>query len=82
VLEQQCDLREVGSAWVWKDNLPADWPSYAYQQIVNADGVPSEEIVREQASRHNGTAEHPGDDLLARARELATRLSLVAQGGS
>ena len=82
VLEQQRDLREVGSAWVWKDNLPRDWSSYAYQHIVNADGVPSEEIVREQAIRHNGTVQHPGDDLLGRARELATQFSRVAHGGS
>ncbi len=28
-----------------KDELPADWPSNRYKEIVNADGIPSEEIV-------------------------------------
>ena len=78
VLEQQRDLREVGERWVMKDDLPKDWPSFAYQKIVNADGVPSEEIVGEQAGRHNGKAQHPGDELLARARELAQQFARVA----
>ena len=60
VLQQQRDLREVGPSWVMKDQLPRDWPSFAYQQIVNADGVPSEEIVREQSARHKAEAPHPG----------------------
>lgn len=78
VLERQVDLREVGDHWVWKDDVPADWPSAAYQKIVNADGVPSEEIVSEQSGRHDGRAEHPGDELLARARQLAQQLRRAA----
>jgi rubrerythrin len=78
VLEQQRDLREIGERWVFKDDLPKNWPSYAYQKIVNGDGVPSEEIMQEQSGRHNGTAQHPGDELLARARELAQQFSQTA----
>lgn len=78
VLERQVDLREVGEHWAWKDDVPADWPSAAYQKIVNADGVPSEEIVSEQSGRHDGRAEHPGDELLARARQLAQQLRRAA----
>jgi rubrerythrin len=78
VLEQQRDLREIDGHWVMKDQLPKDWPSFAYQAIVNADGNPSEEIVREQSGRHNGQAHHPGDELLARARQLAQQFSHAA----
>ena len=80
VLEQQRDLREIGERWVMKDDLPKNWPSFAYQKIVNAEGNPSEEIIQEQASRHNGTAQHPGDELLARARELAEQFSRTPKG--
>jgi Mn-containing catalase len=75
VLAQQRDLREIGERWVMKDDLPRDWPSFAYQKIVNKDGVPSNEIVQQQAGQHNGRAEHPGDELLERARDLALRTS-------
>jgi hypothetical protein len=78
VLEQQRDLREVGERWVYRDDLPKDWPSFTYQKIVNGDGVPSEEIVGEQSSRHDGQPQHPGDELLARARELAQQFARVA----
>jgi hypothetical protein len=78
VLEQQRDLREIGERWVMKDELPKSWPSFAYQKIVNADGVPSEEIVREQSGRHNGQLQHPGDKLLKRARDLAEQFSRAA----
>jgi hypothetical protein len=63
---------------VFKDDLPKSWPSFAYQQVVNGDGVPSEEIVREQAGRHNGHSQHPGDELLKRARDLAQQFASVA----
>jgi hypothetical protein len=55
-----------------KDQLPKDWPSYAYQAAVNADGVPSEEIVDRQRREAQRT-ERPGNDLLERARELAVQ---------
>lgn len=86
VLEQQVNLREVGAAWVSKTDLPTDWPSYAYQARVNADGNPAEEIVDLQASTHNGHRQHPGDELLGRARAMAlefrrTATERGAQGG-
>jgi len=40
--------------------------------------VPSEEIMREQSRRHNGQMQHPGDELLLRARQLAEEFSRVA----
>ena len=78
VLAQQRDLREIGERWVMKNDLPKDWPSYAYQQIVNGDGVPSEEIMLEQQRRHDGQLQHAGDELLARARDLAQQFSRAA----
>ena len=66
--EQQHGLRLHNKQYVWKDDLPSDWPSYGYQEQVNADGIPSEEIVDRQAER---AKERPGSDLLVRARDLA-----------
>src|SRR5918911_2606954 len=71
VLNEQVNLREVGDRWTVKDQLPENWPSYAYQERVNASGTPSEEIVDLQAETHDGRVQHPGDELLARARRLA-----------
>lgn len=66
--EQQHGLRIENREYVWKDALPDDWPSYAYQDTVNADGIPSERIVDLQVERADGRV---GNELLARARELA-----------
>ncbi len=47
VLREQSDLRLVaGGKWARLDELPADWPSYAYQRAVNKDGPPSETVIR------------------------------------
>jgi Mn-containing catalase len=71
VLEKQRDLRLLNRGWVWKNDLPRDWPSYAYQQRVNADGVPSEKVVDiQQVGAGDG---RPGEELLARARQIAVR---------
>jgi hypothetical protein len=70
VLDKQRDLRLADHAWAHEDQLPKDWPSYRYRQIVNADGVPSEEIVDAQQSDTG----RPGDELLARARKMAVDL--------
>jgi hypothetical protein len=78
VLERQRDLREIGERWVMKDDLPKDWPSFGYQKIVNREGVPSEEIVQEQSRLHSGQPQHPGDELLARARDLAEQFARAA----
>jgi rubrerythrin len=77
-LERQRDVRELpipvdgGPNWVMKDDLPKAWPSYRYQAIANADGVPSEEIVDRQRREAKRT-ERPGNELLERARELAVQ---------
>jgi hypothetical protein len=73
VLKQQMDLRQLDGQWVPKEDLPGDWPSSRYKQIVNADGIPSEEVVDLQASRQD-PPERPGDELLARARDVALRI--------
>jgi hypothetical protein len=73
VLGQQIDLRQWGGQWLPKDELPADWPSHRYKEIVNADGIPSEEIVDLQLARQD-PPERPGDELLARAREVALQI--------
>jgi hypothetical protein len=73
VLEQQRDARLLDHGWAMKDDLPRDWPSHRYHEIVNADGVPSEEIVDRQR-QHRGASDRPGDELLERARELAVQL--------
>src|SRR5690606_21716535 len=75
VLQQQVHLREIGWRWVDKNSLPDSWPSYEYQRTVNADGIPSEEIVDLQLEAHaDGAAPHPGDELLERARRIALDL--------
>jgi len=83
VLNEQVNLRELGATWTVKDQLPESWPSYAYQERVNAGGDPSEEIVDLQAGTHNGHSQHPGDELLARARRMALdfRQTATERGG-
>lgn len=71
VLKEQVDLREAGYQWMHKDDLPGDWPSYAYQEIVNGDGIPSEEIINIQADRYREETAPIGDNLLERARRIA-----------
>lgn len=47
VLKETSDLRLVpGGKLASMSELDADWPSYAYQRMVHADGVPSESVVR------------------------------------
>jgi len=65
VIDQQRDLRLVApDGWMMKDQLPADWPSREFMAVVNADGIPSEQIVERQQQRR------AGDDLLQRARQV------------
>lgn len=73
VLERQRDLRLIAYGWAPKDRLPKDWPSYRYQQIVNAGGFPSEEVVMRQLQQRR-PAERPGDELLDRARQVAVKV--------
>ena len=80
VLDRQRDVRLLDHGWTMKDQLPPDWPTYAYREVVNAGGVPSEEILRTQLEHSrdgqngNGNGRH-GDDLLQRAREVALQMS-------
>jgi hypothetical protein len=47
VLRETSGLRLVaGGKWMPSSELPSDWPSYAYQRVVHADGAPSESVVR------------------------------------
>ncbi|HXH84153.1 MAG TPA: ferritin-like domain-containing protein [Candidatus Tectomicrobia bacterium] len=47
VLRETADLRLVaGGEWARVAELPRDWPSAAYQRIANAEGAPSETVVR------------------------------------
>lgn len=49
IVNTQRELQPVGTEFVSKDKLPADWPSYWYMEQVNRDGVPSEEVVERVA---------------------------------
>lgn len=69
VLEKQKDLRMLDEGFAHKDELPAGWPSFAYQELMNGDGVPSEEVVT--TGGMSKQTERPGDELLARARDAA-----------
>jgi hypothetical protein len=47
VLQETADMRMVeGGELVKIDKLPADWPSRVYQDLVNAEGSPSETVVQ------------------------------------
>lgn len=48
VLASQLNLRPYNMKFMPEDQLPDDWASYRYQQIVNEGGAPSD-IVEEQA---------------------------------
>jgi len=78
VIDQQRDLRLIApDGWLPFDQLPADWPSNRYKEIVHAGGIPSADVVERQAQRR------AGDDLLQRARELALQQGVTGpwQGG-
>jgi hypothetical protein len=47
VIKEQSALRLVpGGKWASLAELPDDWPSFAYQRVVNEQGAPSESVVR------------------------------------
>jgi hypothetical protein len=70
VLAQQRDLRLVPYGFTTLDQVPA--ATRQYQAIVNADGIPSEDIVDRQGLQPKEVV-RPGDELLDRARELAVQ---------
>lgn len=45
VIEEQLDLQAHNMEYKRFRELPDDWPSFAFQWIVNRAGVPSEEVV-------------------------------------
>jgi len=45
VIDEQLDLAPHNMEFVRLRDLPDDWASFAYQRVVNAKGVPSEEVV-------------------------------------
>jgi rubrerythrin len=47
ILAEQVDLQPYNMEFVPSDKLPKDWPSFAYQEKVNAGWVPSEEVVKQ-----------------------------------
>jgi hypothetical protein len=55
VIEDQLDLAPHNMEYVRMRDLPDDWASFGYQRVMNAKGVPSEEVVgkagRELAER-------------------------------
>jgi len=75
VLEETADLRLVdGGQWARLGELPADWPSAAYQRAVNADGAPSETVVRLRMDAAGVDLVRAHDPkMLARAAEFRTR---------
>jgi len=62
------------------DGLPEDWPSFAYQMIVNGDGSPTEQAVRFRMESAGGELLRAGGDLLDRAAEM--RWTLDCEGAS
>jgi hypothetical protein len=75
VLAEQRDLRLVPYGFTTLDQVPA--ATRQYQAVVNADGIPSEDIVDRQGLQPKEVV-RPGDELLDRARELA----IQARGAS
>jgi hypothetical protein len=78
VLADQTDLRTDGPDYVPVQALPADHRYFEYQNIVNAGGVPSEQVIemnREAQGREyrlQPEGEHPIADLREPA-ETGTR---------
>ena len=74
VLKETADLRLVdGGDWAKVDALPADWPSHGYQEIVHADGAPSEAVVTLRMAAAGAELVRAADEsLAARAGQLRT----------
>jgi hypothetical protein len=66
VIEETTDLRLVsGGQWARVPQLPTDWPSHAYQNIVNAKGSPSEAIVQMRIDAAESELVRTGDKSMA-----------------
>jgi hypothetical protein len=51
VLADQVHLRTDGLGYTPVDDLPSDHRYFEYQKVVNADGVPSEQVIDENRSK-------------------------------
>ena len=76
VIKETSGLRLVmGGKWARLDELPDDWPSFAYQAAVHADGAASEAVVRmrmDAAGVDLVRAEDPNLELGAGAHRIAS----------
>lgn len=63
VLQSEVVLRPVGTQFVHKDQVPKDSPSFAYREVMNSKGSPTEAVSA-------GYHWMPGTELVARAKAL------------
>jgi hypothetical protein len=75
VLMETADLRLIpGGEWARVAELAADWPSRKYQELVNADGAPSESVITLRASAAGSELVRTGEKSLAqRAPEVRAK---------
>ena len=75
VLKETADLRLVsGGRWARVAELPSDWASLAYQRAVQADGAPSEAVVRARMDAAGiDLVRHEDAAMEERAGEIRTR---------
>jgi len=80
VLLQTADVRLIeGGKWARVSELPPDWKSHRYQQIVLADGAPSEAVVRLRMEAAGNDLLRAGDESLA---QRASQIRLSALDGA
>jgi rubrerythrin len=71
VLEDQARKRLMpAGAFAFIKDLPADWPSYEYQRVINADGAPTEQAVRFRMESAGQELLRVDDAWVARAPEF------------
>jgi hypothetical protein len=76
VIMETTELRLVeGGQWARVRDLPADWPSHAYQERVNSDGSPSESILQLRIDAAQAELVRTGD------KALASKAPAVRTGG-
>jgi hypothetical protein len=66
VIKETADLRLIeGGQWAKIAELPRDWPSHRYQEIVHAAGAPSEGVVTLRMKAAGAELVRTGDPSLA-----------------
>ena len=75
VLEETVNLRLVdGGDWTKRDELPDGWPSFAYQELVQAEGSPSETVVTLRMDAAGSDLVRTGDQsFMTRSGEFRTQ---------